>query len=188
MIRPCLHAILAIVAACAAAPALADSGATPARNAEGGTTVYRQVMPDGRIVYSDKVLKGGKLDETITVEPPVKGNPWTTESRNKPAIPPQVEPTPINRVNSVPATGRQKTLEEATSDVIRAEMLVEDARKRRQAGIEPLPGERTGNIGGGSRLNEAYWARQQSLEKEVAQAEAALRQATAQRDTLRSAR
>lgn len=188
MPHPSLAPALALAAACAAAQALAESGAATARPAEGGATVYRQVMPDGRIVYSDKILKGGKLDETITVEPPVKGNPWTTEARNRPSIPPQVEPTQIDRVNSVPATGRRKTLEEATSDVIRAEMLLEDARKRRQAGIEPLPGERTGNAGGGSRLNEAYWARQQSMEKEVAQAEAALKRAAAERDTLRSVR
>lgn len=180
MTRPCLHTAIALLAAGCAAAVFADSG--------GGTTVYRQVMPDGRIVYADKVLKGGKLDETITVEPPIKGNPWTTASGKRPSIAPRDEPTPVSRVNSAPPLGRQKTIEEANSDVIRAEMLLEDAQKRRKAGIEPLPGERTANAGGGSRLNDAYWARQQRLEKDVAQAEAALKRASAERDALRKAR
>lgn len=178
---------VAFAIACAAFAARAEDAAAPAQPG-GGTTVYRQVMPDGRIVYSDKVVKGGKLDQTITIEPPIKGNLWTTESGNRPAIPPQVEPTPIHRVNSIPAPGKKKTNEEATSDVIRAEMLLEDARKRQQAGVEPLPGERTGNAGGGSRLNEAYRARQQTLAKETEDADAALKRAIAERDALRSAR
>lgn len=185
MIRP--FPAIAFATACCAAPALADDTAAPPQP-DGGTTVYRQVMPDGRIVYSDKVLKGGKLDETITVEPPIKGNPWTTAAGKRPSVPPQVEPTPVERVNSVPPPGRRKTLDEANSDVIHAEMLLEDARKRRRAGAEPLPGERTGTASGGSRLNDAYWARQQKLEQEVAQAEAALRRANAQREELRKVR
>lgn len=178
--RPSQYAAIALLAAACADAASSGGGE--------GTTVYRQVMPDGRIVYSDKVLKGGKLDETITVEPPIKGNPWTTASGRRPSVAPRDEPTPVSRINSAPPLGRQKTLDEANSDVIRAEMLLEDAQKRRKAGIEPLPGERTANAGGGSRLNESYWARQQRLEKEVAQAEAALKRASAERDALRKAR
>jgi hypothetical protein len=33
----------------------------------GATTIYRQVMPDGRIVYSDTVTKGVKVDRILSV-------------------------------------------------------------------------------------------------------------------------
>lgn len=150
------------------------------------TTIYRQVMPDGRIVYSDKAVKGGKVDQTITVEPPIKGNFWSAESGARPVIPPQTESTPVRKTSSIPLLGKKKTLAEATSDVIRAEMLLEDAKKRQEAGVEPLPGERTGNsANNGSRLNDTYDARQKALAKDVAAAEAALQQAIADRDALR---
>jgi hypothetical protein len=145
-------------------------------------------MPDGRIVYSDKALKGARVDHTIKVDPAIKGNLWTAEAGPKPVVAPQAERTPIDRVNPAPGLGKRRTLDEATSDVIRAEMLLEDARKRQSAGVEPLAGERTGNASGGSRLNEAYQARQQALAKEVADAEASLQKARSDRDALRSAR
>jgi hypothetical protein len=179
---------IAIAVACAAPSAFAQDVVKPAPPEGGATTVYRQVMPDGRVVYSDKAVKGGKIDHTIKVDPAIKGNLWTTEAGQKPVVAPQVERTPINKVNTPPLASRKPTLDEATSGVIRAEMLLEDAKKRLQAGVEPLPGERTGNASGGSRLNESYRARQQALEKDVAEAEAALKKAQSDRDALRSVR
>jgi hypothetical protein len=64
-------------------------------------------------------------------------------------------------------------------------MFLEDARKRQEAGIEPLPGERTGIRSGGSRLNEAYEARQKLLAREVIYAEALLKKAIEDRDKSR---
>jgi hypothetical protein len=75
-------------------------------------------------------------------------------------------------------------LSDADSEIIRAEMLLEDARKRRDTGTEPLPGERTGTAAGTSRLNSAYEARQKALAHDVEQAENALKQAIADRDTV----
>jgi len=153
----------------------------------GATTVYRQTQPDGSVVYSDKPTKGAKIDHTITVDPVIKGNAWTASSGGKPAGSEQSESTSVKRVNTPPFP-RRKTYDEANSDVIRAEMLLEDAQKRQQAGVEPLPGERTGNVNGTSRLNEIYQARQIQLAKEVADAEAALKRAVTLRDALPGAR
>ena len=150
--------------------------------------VYRQVMPDGRIVYSDRLLKGAKLDETLAVEPPVKGTPSVTGSSRRPGLPPRSEPTPVARVPSIPQENKRKTFDDANADVVHAEMLLEDARKRQEAGVEPLPGERTGNVSGGSRLNEAYHARQKRLAEEVAIAESVLKKSIEEREVLRSAR
>jgi len=175
---------VAVAVALAPAPLLAEQIAPPAPLGKPARTVYRQVMPDGSIVYSDKILKGAKLDETLHVEPMVEGTTWATESGRRPTIPPRNEPTPVARVPDTPAL----TLEQASAEVIRAEMLLEDARKKQEAGVEPLPGERTANAGGGSRLNDAYHARQKRLAEEVAIAEAALKKAAARRDALRGSR
>jgi hypothetical protein len=33
----------------------------------GATIIYRQVMPDGRVVYSDKATKGVKIDRILAI-------------------------------------------------------------------------------------------------------------------------
>ncbi|MDB5840747.1 MAG: hypothetical protein JWQ23_2699 [Herminiimonas sp.] len=156
-----------------------------APESSGSTTIYRQVMPDGRIVYSDKPLKGTKLDRALTIDPLIKGNTWTSNAAQGPTNPPHSESTPVKRTASPQEPGRQRTRDDASSDVIKAEMLLEDAKKRQTAGAEPLPGERTGTASGKSRLNASYQARQDSLASDVARAEAALKQAVAERDRLR---
>jgi hypothetical protein len=176
-------ALISLVAASALAP-LASAVAQNSHAASSGPTkIYRQVTSDGSIVYSDKLLKGGKVDQTITVDPPIKGNLWTSESGSRPARP--TVNTPIEKGSPLPALSKRKTFDDANSDVIRAEMFLEDARKRQEAGIEPLPGERTGNVSGGSRLNQAYQARQRALAHQAAEAEATLRKAVSERDKLR---
>ncbi|HJV81396.1 hypothetical protein [Noviherbaspirillum sp.] len=150
----------------------------PLPETNGPTTVYRQITSDGRIVYSDKTLQGAKVDHTITVEPPIKGNLWSTEAGSKPVAPQQSERTPVNKVPSIPVPGKTKTIEQANSDVIKAEMLLEDARKRQQAGDARLPGE----------PDAAYAARRKSLARDVADSEAMLNKALADRKALRSVR
>ncbi len=152
------------------------------------TTIYRQVLPDGRIVYSDKAVKGAKVDSLITVDQPIKGNLWTTIPSSRAArtdAPPQSIQTPIRRVTTNPEPGKRRTLDDATMNLMRAESKLEDAKMRQQAGAEPLPGERTGNAGGGTRLNRAYQARQRALARDVTEAKEEVRQAITERDALR---
>lgn len=59
------------------------------------------------------------------------------------------------------------------------------AEERRERGVEPLPGERMGIVGPGSRLTEAYFERQRQLEREVAAARGRLDAAHASRNALR---
>lgn len=160
----------------------------PAPIGKPATKAYRQILPDGRIVYSDKLEKGARVDETIEVDPPVKGNTWSTAPGTPPRIPPQTKPTPVNRVVSIPQPGTQKTADEADAEVSRAEMVLEDARKRQEVGVEPLPGERTGNVSGTTRLNEAYKSRQKSLAEAVDDARASLKKSIEERDALKNAR
>ena len=54
----------------AASVALSQNTVTHAPEGAGATTIYRQVMPDGRIVYSDTITKGVKIDRILSVPQP----------------------------------------------------------------------------------------------------------------------
>ena len=187
MILPCPR-FLAFILALAPVAALAEDIPRPEPIGKPATKVYRQVAPDGRIIYSDKPVKGARVDETITVDPPVKGTPSGSVSGKPPAPPMGSAPTPVDRVSVIPPPGRTRTVDDAQADVIRAEMLLDDARKRMEAGAEPLPGERVGTASGGSRLSDDYHARQKRLAEEVAVAENVLKKSIAERDALREGR
>jgi hypothetical protein len=171
-----------LLAALIAAPLLPL--APGAAHAHDSATVYRQHTPDGRVLYSDKLQRGAKLDETIAVIPSSKGNLWSTQPPGRAAAPERMERTPIDRLSNIPPPGRMKSPGDAEADVIRAEMLLEDAIKRQRLGVEPLPGERTGNLRGGSRLNETYVDRQRRLAEQVQQAEDFLRRMAAEREMI----
>lgn len=173
--------LLTVLLACCA-PALAQQVVSPEPLGEPATTVYRQVTPDGRVVYSDKPLPGAKVEETLDVDVSQDGGTWSVEGSTRPPAARVAKPTPVKQVASIPANGR-KTIEDANAEVIRSEMLLEDARRRREAGHALLPAEKDGT-GPGS----AYVKRQQDLAQAVKQAEAALRQAKAEQDALRRTR
>jgi hypothetical protein len=177
--------VIATLAASVGATAFSQNVVKPAPPGGGAGTIYRHVMPDGRIVYADRMLPGGRIDHTITVDRPIKGNIWTVEPSSNPALTSSNRRTSIKRVAVPPVPGKRMTLDEATSEVIRAEMQLEDAKRQQEAGIEPLPGERTGNAAGGSRLNEAYFERQKLLAKYVGYAETMLKKAIEDRNKLR---
>jgi hypothetical protein len=80
------------------------------------------------------------------------------------------------------ADNRAQRLRAATQEVEAATQALAQARAQLETGKEPLPGERTGTAGGGSRLNDSYWARQAANEQAVAQAQARLDAATAARN------
>lgn len=153
-------------------PAAAQQIVAPQPLGEPATTVYRQVTTDGRIVYSDRRQPGAKVEQTLQVELPPQGGMWSVEGGKRVPEAHRVERTPVKQVASIPPPGQHKTPDEVHSEVIRAEMLLEDARRKRDAAHSPLP-EELGDTGPDS----AYAERQRKLAREVAQAEAALEQA-----------
>jgi type II secretory pathway pseudopilin PulG len=70
--------------------------------------------------------------------------------------------------SSAPAqSNRSAELDKAYEEARAAYLALQEAQKRRDEGLEPLPGERQGTAGGGaSRPNEAYLGRQAQLEYE----------------------
>lgn len=168
--------------------ALGAELASPEPIGEPATKVYRQVLPGGRIIYSDRPIKGAKMEQTITVDPSAVGTISSGTSGGSTASTSRSGPGSADRANSIPPSGKASTLDDATANVIRAEILLDDARKRMEAGAEPLPGERVGTATGGSRLNDDYHARQKRLAEEVAVAENVLKKSIVDRDALRDGR
>ena len=62
---------------------------------------------------------------------------------------------------------RTAELDKAVDEARAADRALQEAEKRRDAGIESQPGERQGSAAGGSRPNEQYFGRQAQLEQEV---------------------
>lgn len=189
-----LHSLLS-AALCASATAAQETeknektaSEKPAPAAD--TVIYRQITPDGRMVYTDKP-PAGKVDHTITVPAPIKGNLWTTEPGVRPVAPPQTKPTPIKKTAApLPPprpvfTSPQTYSDTALIEVMRAEMLLEDAKKRQAAGRAPRPSELQEQGGITAPTSAAYRARQQMLARDVAYAEEELKKALAARNEQR---
>ena len=149
--------------------------------AAGQSMIYKVQMPDGSVMYSDNVPSGGKVLEEreakstprVNVLPsqPGKGASPPQATVTRPGIPPGSVVRPVNPVQTAVPIDNTANLER--------ELTV--ARRKLELGREPLPGERRGLAGGGSRLTPEYEARIATLEREVAAIEAKLKDAYAKR-------
>ena len=119
-------------------------------------SVFKSTMPDGKVVYAEKPVPGAaKVDKIETPTPKTGVTGLTPEEKNR------ANQLARDRAaaNAAAASG-QKGAEDARRQLKQAEAA-------RDGGKEPLPNERIGLAGGGSRLNDAYFARQRSLEEAV---------------------
>lgn len=78
-----------------------------------------------------------------------------------------------------------QTLDRAYAAYLEANRRFETAQKRADEGREPLPGERVGLAGGGSRLRPEYFERQQKLKRDLETARVRLEDARARWNALR---
>ena len=114
--------------------------------------VYKSIMPDGKVIYGEKPVPGAKRVDTI--DPPPAKTGVTP-------LPPEHKSMAGQQSNArAAAATQQATLEDARKQLRAAEAA-------REAGKEPLAGERQGIVGGGSRLTDAYHERQKNLEAAV---------------------
>src|SRR5882672_3440685 len=139
-------------------------------------SVYKYQRPDGSTVYSDVPFSGANLTgrfELVQVPAPAKAGPARPERGGA------KDPGELARQ-------RVQDLEAADAAIKEAEQSLKEALERQQAGVEPLPGERLGNVGGHtSRLGPQYFERQRALAAEVDAARARLDEAYRQRNQLR---
>ena len=119
-------------------------------------TVYKSTMPDGKVMYSEKPAPGATRVDTIAPPPAKTGVTGLTPEEKA-----RAEREARQRASNA-ATAAES--EKGVQDTRRA---LQQAEAARDAGKEPLPTERAGIAGGGSRLNEAYFARQKALEDAV---------------------
>ena len=127
--------------------------------------IYKSTMPDGKVVYSEKPVAGAARVDTI--EPPPAKTGVTAITPEEKA---RAEQFAKDRAAAANAGAKKASeLEEAQRQLKQAELA-------REAGKEPLPGERIGTAGGTSRLTDAYFLRQKSLEDAVSAARKRLEQ------------
>jgi len=138
-------------------------------------TVYKYRRADGSTLYSGVPLRGAKLIgrfELVPVPPPAKAGAAGTE-RGAAKDPDEF------------ARRRVQDLDAADAAIKAAEQSLQEALERQQAGVEPLAGERRGNVGGRSRLMPDYFERQRALAAAVDAARARLDEAYRQRNQVR---
>jgi hypothetical protein len=127
-------------------------------------TIYRSVMPDGKIVFGDKPAPGAKESKPVAQRPPNISVPGPTSGG-------EVSP-------------RQQTLEATTNDVNAAQQNLDRARAALEAGREPSADEHIGTKTG-MRTTEAYDQRIRGLEQDLATAQRQLDDALGKRNNAR---
>ncbi len=129
---------------------------------------YQSVMPDGRVIIGDKPAPGAKS---------VKQVPLRAGNISAPLSSPAPQ-------GAAPGAGEQRG-PDADANVRNAQQELDSAKAALEAGREPLPGERTGTAGGGSRLLDAHFQRVKALEDAVTSAQQRLDDAVTQRKAAR---
>ena len=166
-----------------------------ARNAPAGT-VYKQTLPDGSVVYTDNPNRALKIEKTLAPEPrSAYVAPASAQNRQmerstppnvNPSIPgipgmviPGMPPLPGDSVlrpapqAANPANGGSSAIDPRAAldaELRKAENARATASQQLNEGAAAKPGERTGTASGGSRLNEDYQKRQNSLDEDVKKA------------------
>jgi len=125
--------------------------------------------PEGRIIYSDKPVPGATEIGEIAPPPPV--DPAARAAAEASA---RKDAEAARHVDE-----KLKARDAENARVAQAEAKLEKAERELKEGVEPRPGERTGTAGGGSRLNDAYHARQKANQLAVEAARAELEAARA---------
>lgn len=146
----------------------------------GQTMIYKVQMPDGSVLYSDSVPSGGKVLE----EREAKNTPRVTTVPSQPGVkaapPRQAAGTASGGMPGSGPAGRSgipANRGATPADIPTLERELALAKRKLELGREPLPGERRGLAGGGSRLTPEYESRIAAMEREAAEIEARLKKA-----------
>lgn len=142
------------------------------------TVIYKVRYADGRIGFTDSPPR----DATILERRDVSGS-----ANVVPAAAPRANDAERAVASPSAAAGSAAAadLNAAWQEIADAQRALDEARRALETGREPLPGERLGLAGGGSRLSPDYDARVRGLEDAVAAAEARLKDAHGARNAAR---
>jgi len=144
-----------------------------------GAQVYKNVMPDGRIIYSDKPMKGAGKTQAVDVPPP------PTEADKAKAAQRLQEDERQKQALQERLDERRKKLDDADEKVKQARQALANAEAALESGRSPRPGEMLGSVGPNARPSEGYLQRIANLEQNVANAKKALDDALRERNQAR---
>jgi hypothetical protein len=114
--------------------------------------IYKHTDPSGRVTYSDDPAAGNGTVQRVEVPSQPGGQSAAGLSEADKSL---LEQT----------SGRAAKLDRATDDIVTAFNALRAAEARREQGIEPLEGERSGR-----RYRPEYWKRQRALSRDVEEA------------------
>lgn len=140
--------------------------------------VYKNVMPDGKIIYSDAPLKGAKSTPVNVPPPPTEADKAKAQQRAQEEV--QQREALKGRLDD-----RRKKLDDADERVKQARVNLASAQTALEQGRTPMPGEMIGTVGAGARPSEGYLNRIAGLEKAVEAAKKALDDALHERNQAR---
>ena len=144
----------------------------------GQSMIYKVQMPDGSVLYSDSVPSGGKVLEEREAKSTPRVNVVPSQPGAKPTPPTPRAGTPQGSLPGYGSAARPSPNKgAAAADIPTLERELAVAKRQLETGREPLPGERRGLAGGGSRLTPEYEARIAGMERDVAAIEAKLKNA-----------
>lgn len=120
--------------------------------------VFKVTLPDGRITYTDL--------------PPIG---TIARTKEMPPVPQQagIQPISPEMANEINARNkaRSEEFEQRYQESLKASEKLRIAEKAKEDGVAPLEGERTGiKAKGRSRMNDAYYKRQEKLDEELEKA------------------
>ena len=133
--------------------------------------------PDGEITYSSQPVPGARESvgfDILTLSPEQRRAARLLRAQEK-ALSAQV---------SAELNAREKEWRRVDREIVSAQNELARAESALRKGRTPLPGERRGNVGGGSRLTEAYFQRLRQAELRVEQTQQRLNRAYAARNAL----
>ena len=125
--------------------------------------LYKNVMPDGSVVYSDAPVAGATRSQAMAVPAPP---PVDAQAAQKRAGEERRQAEDLEaRLDA-----RRKAGEEADARVAKARKALEDAQIALERGRELREGDMIAYVGGGARPSDAYLKRQETLERQLANA------------------
>lgn len=165
MITDCIAIAIATAAGLSATAARAE-------------VIYKSIGPDGETSYASQPAPGARESTAIDIPSmsPEQRRASQLLRRQDKALSDEVNA----RLRSLESQWRQidREIASAHKDLARAESAL-------RSGRTPLPGERRGNAGGGSRLSEAYFLRLRAAEMRVEEAKQRLDKAYVARNSLK---
>ena len=123
--------------------------------------LYKNVMPDGRVIYTDEPLPGAVQSRAL--ETPAPLTPEQRDSALKRLEDDKRRRSELQgRIDE-----RRKTFNAADERVVKARRGIEQAQAALERGRAAQAGDITGTAGGGARPNEEYFRRIGELERSV---------------------